>query len=93
MRHEAEDELERPAPVAPLPPEYRAERKATTRKTMPGTAERWICRGGAGRPDSAATTGSWVIARAGRAAAKIGGDHGEHHRRQDHDPRQREHRR
>ena len=37
---------------------------------MPGSAERWIWRGGAGRPDSAWTIGTLVIARAGRDAAK-----------------------
>ena len=37
---------------------------------MPGIAERWIWRGGAGRPESAGTIGTLVIARAGRDAAK-----------------------
>ncbi len=37
---------------------------------MPGSADRWIWRGGAGRPDSAWTIGTLVIARAGRDAAK-----------------------
>ena len=41
-----------------------------TKQTIPGIAERWTCRGGAGRPESAATIGTWVIARAGRDAAK-----------------------
>ena len=33
-------------------------------------AERWICRGGAGRPESAVTMGTLVIDRAGREAAR-----------------------
>ena len=37
--------------------------------TRPGSAERWTCFGGAGRPDRAVTTGILAIARAGRAAA------------------------
>ena len=37
---------------------------------MPGRAERWTARGGAGRPESAWTIGTLVIARAGREAAK-----------------------
>ena len=41
-----------------------------TRKTTPGTAERWTCFGGAGRPDRAVTIGTLVIDWAGREAAK-----------------------
>ena len=58
---------------------------------MPGSAERWIWRGGAGRPDNAWTIGTLVIARAGRDAAKIGRDDREHHGGDHHGPREREH--
>ena len=51
-------------------------------------AERWICLGGAGLPDSAATIGTFVIARAGRDAAKVRGHDGEHQREHDDEPRQ-----
>src|SRR5580700_2172877 len=37
---------------------------------MPGSAERWIWRGGAGRPLNACTIGTFVTARAGRDDAK-----------------------
>ena len=43
---------------------------ASTRTRTPGMAERWICRGGEGRPESAVTMGTLVIDRAGREAAK-----------------------
>ena len=42
---------------------------AITSKTSPGMAERRTCLGGAGRPDSAVTTGTLVMARAGSHAA------------------------
>ena len=45
-------------------------KNATTRNPMPGTAERWICLGGAGLPERAATIGTLVIARAGLEAAR-----------------------
>ena len=40
-----------------------------TSAMTPGSAERWTCFGGAGRPDRATTIGTRVTARAGRAAA------------------------
>ena len=40
-------------------------RNPITRAITPGTSERWIWRGGAGRPASALTTGTRVMARAG----------------------------
>ena len=59
-----------PPPLPLVLPEYPSRRKPTARKMSPGTTERWICRGGAGLPDSAVTIGTFVIARAGRDAAK-----------------------
>ncbi len=41
-----------------------------TSAITPGTNERWIWRGGAGRPARALTTGTRVMARAGWPAAK-----------------------
>src|SRR5438093_13777826 len=58
-----------PPPLLLLPV-YQNRTAATTRRTTPGTAERWTCLGGAGRPDRAATIGTLVIERAGREAAK-----------------------
>ena len=59
-----------PPPLALLLPEYDSKAAAMTNRATPGIAERCTCLGGAGRPDRAATTGSLVIARAGREAAK-----------------------
>jgi hypothetical protein len=55
--------------LEPLP-EYDNKKKATTRKTRPGRAERCTCFGGAGLPDRAATIGILVTVWAGRAAAR-----------------------
>ena len=58
---------------------------------MPGTAERWIWRGGAGRPDNAWTIGTFVTARAGRDDAKYAASDGEDHGEDDDEPRKCEH--
>ena len=58
---------------------------------MPGTAERWIWRGGAGRPDSAWTIGTFVIARAGRDDAKYAATTARTIARIDDEPREGEH--
>ena len=46
-------------------PEMEKRTNPITRATTPGTSERWIWRGGAGRPARALTTGTRVMARAG----------------------------
>jgi hypothetical protein len=55
--------------ITPLPfadaPEREKKTNPMTRVITPGTNERWIWRGGAGRPARAATTGTRVMARAG----------------------------
>ena len=55
--------------ITPLPwcpaPEREKKTNPRTSAITPGTNERWICRGGAGRPANAATTGTRVMARAG----------------------------
>ena len=57
-------------PLPPAAPEAENMKNPTTRAITPGTNERWICRGGAGRPARALTTGTRVMARAGWPAAK-----------------------
>src|ERR1700677_5312242 len=59
-----------PPPLPLLEPVYSNRNAATTKRTTPGIAERCTCFGGAGRPDRAATSGTLVIERAGREAAK-----------------------
>ncbi len=59
-----------PLPLPLVVPEYPNRTAAPASTTRPGSAERWTCLGGAGRPDRAVTTGILVIDQAGRAAAK-----------------------
>ena len=52
-------------PPFPAAPESENMTNPTTKAITPGTSERWIWRGGAGRPARALTTGTRVMARAG----------------------------
>ncbi len=52
-------------PPWPAAPEREKKTNPKTTAMTPGTSERWICRGGAGRPARALTTGTRVMARAG----------------------------
>ena len=54
-----------PAAVARGARDGEEDESRSTRATTPGTNERWIWRGGAGRPARALTTGTRVMARAG----------------------------
>ena len=56
-------------PPWPAAPEAEKKRKPMPSAITPGMNERWIWRGGAGRPAKAETTGSRVMARAGQLAA------------------------
>ena len=57
-------------PPFPAAPERENMMNPMTSAITPGTNERWIWRGGAGRPARALTTGTRVMARAGWPAAK-----------------------
>ena len=52
-------------PPFPEAPETENMTNPRASATTPGTSERWIWRGGAGRPARALTTGTRVMARAG----------------------------
>ena len=52
-------------PPLPAAPEMREEDEPEDERDHAGTSERWIWRGGAGRPARALTTGTRVMARAG----------------------------
>src|SRR5271165_4943629 len=68
-------------PLLPAAPEAENMKNPMTSAITPGTNERWICRGGAGRPANAATTGTRVMARAGgqpRHQAQREAHHGAH---------------
>ena len=59
-----------PLPLAPASPSAVARHTTPTANTMtPGRTVRCTGLGGVGRPDSAATTGTWAIVLAGRREA------------------------